>query len=180
MSMFPLTPLPPTRPSRKLPPRVIFHLAVTVATIGDLWATSGSDDSVASRPSATREGDQRTSTTAAPGATTTTAYRFAIDPAWQPKSSSRYSESAEAKAERDALGGAAATTTTAEVPAEPGSGATSTTRRGATTPTSRPRTPTSAPAVTAAPTTAAPVATAPPATEPPPTSSPETTAVPPA
>lgn len=160
--MRPLVPLGRSGRHRGIPPRVVFLLVVTVVTIGALWLTSRG--SSPRRDTATRhDAPRRPGATTTTRPTTTTAYRFAINSDWLPKSSSRYSESASAKAERDALGVAAApTTTTVPVAAPPDSATTTTRPRSATTTTAAAKRPT-----TTAPPPATTVVTEPPTTLPP-------------
>lgn len=161
-----IRPLGHGRPRGAMQPRVLFLLAVTIVTLGVMWwAGRDSGRTVAGAPSS-RPGR---STTTSGVATPTSAYRFDIDPAWLPKSSSRYSDSANAKAERDELGGAAQTTTVPPPVEEVGASSSTTAR--ATMSSTRPigRTTTTV-AATAPPAT---VTTATPSTAPPTTVAPD-------
>ena len=171
--MIPLRTMGPVGRRRGPRPRLLVALGITLLAVGFLvWPRHSTPTEVeGARVDRSSSSSRSTSTVAA----STTVSEVPLDPSWLPKGISRYSDSEQSKAKRDAIG--IATTTSTADPRAAAKGATTTTRKGATTTTTRkggtttvPRPTTTAHAVapTAPPTTAAPP------TEPPPTSPPTT------
>jgi len=175
--MIPLRTLGPVGRRRGPRPRLLLALVVTLAAVGFLLWNRTDTSSKVDDASANRSGSAVRSTVSTVAASTTVS-EVPLDPAWLPKGISRYSDSAQSKAKRDAIG--IATTTSTAGPRTPAKSTTSTTKKGATTTvkgaTSVPRATTSTAhaAVTTppTPTTTAVPPTEPATTQPPPTAPP--------